>query len=99
MYNINVDVNALNEKNNRLKAIASSLESDITAVVNAANSVSTGWTGANSDQYVSAFNEFKPQMDTKVSAIRATTSAIDNTIQSIIEAQERIRRGTNALPQ
>lgn len=99
MYNINVDVNALNEKNSRLKAIATSLESDISSVVAAVQSVSTGWTGSNSDQYVNAFNEFKPQMDAKVGAIRATTSAIDGTIQSIVDAQERIRQGTNALPQ
>jgi len=99
MFNINVDVNALREKNNRLKAIASSLEGDVNAVVAAANNVSTGWTGTNSDEYVNAFNEFKPKMDAKVNAIKATTTAIDNTIQRIVEAQERIRRETDALPQ
>lgn len=98
MFNINIDLGALREKNSRLKAIANSLESDVNAVVSAAHSVNTGWTGSNSDEYVNAFNEFKPKMDNKVNAIKTTTVAIDDTIQKIAEAQERIRRETQALP-
>ena len=98
MFNINVDIGALREKNSRLKAIASSLEGDVNAVVTAARSVNTGWTGSNSDEYVNAFNEFKPKMDSKVEAIKTTTIAIDNTIEKIAEAQEKIRRETQALP-
>lgn len=99
MFNINVDLGALREKNSRLKAIAESLEGDVNAVVAAANSVSTGWTGSNSQEYVDVFNNFKPKMDAKVNAIKATASAIDQTIAKIAEAQERIRKQTDALPQ
>jgi len=96
-FNINVNLEALRQKNNRLKNIATELETNVGTVMTHVNNVSTGWTGTNSDEYVRVFTEFKPKMEAKVNAIKATGSAIDKTIAKIAELQAQIKSGIGKL--
>lgn len=97
-YNVTYDEAGLTDAKKQLSDIAATLQSDVEAVIAAANRVSEGWTGSNSDLYVSKFNEYKPEMDKIVNYINNTVIAIGKTIQKFQENEEANRQAINNLP-
>lgn len=88
MANITVNVGELYNRRAKMQSIGEELISCMDQVVTAANGVQTGWTGFNSDEYVNAFNEFKPNILKKCGAILATANGLETTAQIISKLQQ-----------
>lgn len=96
-HNVIYDENGLTNAKKQLSNIATELQTEVDAVIAAANRVSEGWTGSNSDLYVSKFNEYKPEMDKIVNYINDTVAAIGKTIQFFQENEVAGHQGIDNL--
>ena len=88
MANITVNVGDLYDRKAKMQKIAEELINYMDQVVNAVNDVQTGWTGVNSDEYVEAFNNFKPNILKKCGAILATANGLETTAEIISKLQQ-----------
>lgn len=97
MANITVNVGEIYNRMARMQQIGEDLISYTDQVVSIANSVSTGWTGVNSQEYVDSFNSFKPKILQKCSAILATANGLETTADKISQLQQETNTKIKSL--